>query len=209
MDPVGAMGIDSPLSVLSDRPQLLYTYFKQLFAQVTNPPIDALREAIITSSVVMLGSEGNLLRPTPESSRRLRLEAPVIDNEQLAQLKSIDKPGFKSMTFPIVFPANQGGKGLEKALDSLFEAVTDAVLSGTNIIILSDQGVDEEHAAIPALLAVSGLHHHLIRNGAAYPRQHRAGIRGTPGGPSFRMPDQLRRFRDQPLSGAGNRAFTQ
>jgi glutamate synthase (ferredoxin) len=163
VDPVGAMGNDTPLAVLSKKPALLYDYFKQLFAQVTNPPIDALREAVITSSIVFLGAEGNLLHPGPESCRRIKLHAPVIDNEELAKIKQA--PGFKSVTLPILFKAGGDGAALKAALDDLFAAAADAIRNGASILILSDRGVDEQHAAIPALLAVAGLHHYLIRSG--------------------------------------------
>ncbi len=162
-DPVGAMGNDIPLAVLSEKPQPLYDYFKQLFAQVTNPPIDALREAIVTSSKVLLGSEGNLLEPTPECARRVQLDSPILTNDRLASLRSLDKPGLRAVTLSILFDASKGGKGLETALDELFAAAKTAIHEGKNILILSDRGVDEDHAAIPALLAVAGLHHFLVR----------------------------------------------
>ena len=165
VDPVGAMGNDTPLAVLSKKPMLLYEYFKQLFAQVTNPPIDALREALITSSVVYLGSESNLLHPGPDSCRRIKLHAPVIDNDELAKLKTINISGFKAATLPILFQAGGGGKALEEALEALFAEAAKAIGGGANILILSDRGVDATHAAIPALLAVGGLHHYLIRAG--------------------------------------------
>ena len=165
VDPVGAMGNDIPLAVLSEKPQMLYDYFKQLFAQVTNPPIDALREAIVTSSTVLLGSEGNLLGVGPESCRMIKLPSPVISDETLARLKNVKREGFKSVTLPILFKAKEGGSGLERALGKLFEAASEAVRAGANIIILSDRGVDKEHTPIPALLAVSGLHQHLTREG--------------------------------------------
>ncbi len=165
VDPVGSMGNDTPLAVLSGKPQLLYEYFKQLFAQVTNPPIDALREAIITSSIVYLGSEKNLLKSDPDSCRRIRLHAPIINNEELKKLSVINKPGFKSVTLPILFKAGGGGNALNAALDELFAEADRAIRVGANIIILSDRYIDSEHAAIPALLAVSGLHHYLIRAG--------------------------------------------
>jgi glutamate synthase (ferredoxin) len=165
VDPVGSMGNDTPLAVLSSRPQLLYEYFKQLFAQVTNPPIDALREAIITSSVVYLGSEKNLLKSEPDSCRRIKLSQPILDNEELKKLKAINKPGFKSVTLPILFKAGGGGPALGAALDELFAEADRAIRVGANIVILSDRDIDAEHAAIPALLAVSGLHQYLIRAG--------------------------------------------
>ena len=163
VDPVGAMGNDIPLAVLSDRPQMLYDYFQELFAQVTNPPIDALREAIVTSPMELLGSEGNLLEPCPEDCRRIRLHSPFIDNERLAALKTIDQPGFRAAALSILFDPRGGGEGLRQALDSLFARAEEAVRGGANILILSDRGVDENHAPIPALLAVSGVHQYLVR----------------------------------------------
>jgi glutamate synthase (ferredoxin) len=165
VEPVGAMGNDTPLAVLSNKPVLLYDYFKSLFAQVTNPPIDALREELITSSIVLLGSEGNLIHPTPEICRRVKLRSPIIGNKDLQRLKSLDLPGLKSAALPILFEANGGAKALEAALDRPFQDASEAVRGGATVLILSDRGVDAGHAAIPALLAVSGLHHHLIREG--------------------------------------------
>lgn len=162
-DPIGAMGNDIPLAVLSEKPQLLYEYFKQLFAQVTNPPIDALREAIVTSSKVLVGAQGNLLHPTPESAHQVQLKSPFIDNATLASLRELSDDELKVKTLPIVFDTAQGRKGLEEALENLFAIAKQAVQQGVTILILSDRGVDEKHAAIPALLAVSGLHHFLVR----------------------------------------------
>lgn len=158
-----SMGYDAPLAVLSDRPQRLYNYFKQMFAQVTNPPIDAIREELVTSTATMIGPERNLLKPEPESCRQIRLETPILSNEEFAKLRHIRRPGFKAMTIPILFPADQGAEGLRQALDTLCEAADRVIAKGHNILILSDRGVDAENAAIPALLAVSSLHHHLIR----------------------------------------------
>src|SRR5688572_23839279 len=165
VEAVGSMGTDTPLAVLSNRPQALYNYFKQLFAQVTNPPIDCIREEIITSSETTIGSERNLLKPEPESCRLIELKSPILTNEEFAKLKFLDLPEFKSITLPILYPVDQGSVGLEKALDGIFAAASDAIKNGINIIILSDRGITRENAAIPALLAVSGLHHHLIREG--------------------------------------------
>jgi glutamate synthase (ferredoxin) len=165
IEPIGAMGNDAPLAVLSDRTRLLYDYFKQLFAQVTNPPIDAIREEIVTATEVMLGTESNLLDPGPESARQIKLKHPILTNAELAKLRHIETPGFKSTTLPILFMVDDGEAGLERALDELYAAADTAVAAGYNIIILSDRGIDKRHAGIPALLAVSGLHHHLIRNG--------------------------------------------
>jgi glutamate synthase (ferredoxin) len=165
VEAIGSMGNDTPLAVLSDQPQLLYNYFKQLFAQVTNPPIDSIREEIITSTAVTLGSEKNLLNPIPESCHQIELERPILTNEELAKLKYVAEGEFKSITLPILFNANEGGKGLEKAMDELCRAASKAIQEGVNIIILSDRGICKEKAPIPALLAVAGLHHHLIREG--------------------------------------------
>ena len=165
VDPVGAMGTDTPLAVLSRRPQLLYEYFKQLFAQVTNPPIDALREEIVTSPLVFLGAERNLLHPGPDSCVRIRLHHPVLTDADLAKLAAVKEGPFKSAVLPILFKAGGGGAALREALDALFAEAEKAIEGGASILILSDRGVDKDHAAIPALLAVGGLHHHLIRAG--------------------------------------------
>ncbi len=163
--PLGSMGTDTPLAVLSDKPQLIYNYFKQLFAQVTNPPIDPIREEIITSTFTMCGSRGGLLNPGPESCSLIRLEQPILTDEELDKLRFIDRPGFKSETLSILFNAADGAKGLETALEKLFSAADEAIKEGANILILSDRGISAEMAPIPALLATAGLHHHLIRNG--------------------------------------------
>jgi len=165
VEPVGSMGTDTPLAVLSEKPQLLYNYFKQLFAQVTNPPIDCIREEIITSAITLIGSEKNLLKPAPDSCRMLQLGGPILNNEQLSQLRHIDKPGFKSQTLPILYAVEQGGAGLDTAMQQLFNGASAAIREGANILILSDRGVNSDLGAIPALLAVAGLHHHLIREG--------------------------------------------
>jgi glutamate synthase (ferredoxin) len=162
---VGSMGCDTPLAVLSNKPQLLYNYFKQLFAQVTNPPIDCIREELVTSAITTIGSERNLLKPKPMSCNLLKLHSPVLTNEEFAKLKYIKQAGFKSVTLPILFKAAGGEAGLSKAMDDLFARASGAVEAGANVLILSDRGVDAELAAIPALLAVAGLHHHLIREG--------------------------------------------
>jgi glutamate synthase (ferredoxin) len=165
VEATGAMGNDTPLAVLSDRPQLLFNYFKQLFAQVTNPPIDCIREEIITSTLINIGGEGNLIDPKPESAHVIKLTAPILSNEEFSKLHSIKEPGFRSVTIPIVFDPNSGGEGLEAALESIFAQADSAIEEKINIIILSDRGIDPQHAPIPSLLAVAGLHHHLIREG--------------------------------------------
>ena len=165
VEAVGAMGTDTPLPVLSNKPRLLYDYFHQLFAQVTNPPIDSIREAIITSTDTTIGSEGNLLKPEPESCRLIDLKTPIITNGELAKLKQAGRSGFPSVTLPMVFKAEEGAAGLEAALNAIFVAADQAIANGSSLIILSDRTIDQDHAPIPALLAVAGLHHHLIRNG--------------------------------------------
>lgn len=165
VEPVGSMGNDAPIAVLSDKPQLLYNYFKQLFAQVTNPPIDCIREEIVTSTETTIGPEGNLLSPEPRSCKQIKLLSPILSNEDFEKLRHIRHDYFKSVTLPILYPVVEGGKGLEKALEDLFAKASKAIKEGSNFIILSDRGIDRDQAAIPALLAVSGLHHHLIREG--------------------------------------------
>lgn len=164
VESIGAMGTDTPLAILSDKPQLLYNYFKQLFAQVTNPPIDALREEIVTGTETYIGSEGSLLEEKPENCRQIKLITPIISNDELEKIKHIDNSGFKSVVLPMLFKSSEGGQGLEKALENLFNTADEAFKNGANILILSDRGIDKENAAIPSLLAVSGLHHHLVRN---------------------------------------------
>jgi glutamate synthase domain-containing protein 2/glutamate synthase domain-containing protein 1/glutamate synthase domain-containing protein 3 len=160
---VGSMGNDTPLAVLSERPQLLYNYFKQLFAQVTNPPIDPIREDVVMSTSSSVGSEENLLAESPLHCRQLRIEQPVLTNYQLEQIRHIEQPGFKTKTLSMLYRAKDGGKGLEEALDQLCQEADQAILEGYNILILSDRGISGDLAPIPALLATGAVHHHLIR----------------------------------------------
>jgi glutamate synthase (ferredoxin) len=162
---VGSMGTDTPLAVLSNRPQLLFNYFKQLFAQVTNPPVDCIREEIIMSTETAIGSERNLLEPTPEHARLIELKSPILTNEEFAKLKHLDLPGFKSVTLPILFKVADGPGGLQQAMDQLCARLSQAIADGYNVVVLSDRGVNREWAPIPSLLAVGGAHHHLIREG--------------------------------------------
>jgi len=162
-DPVGAMGMDSPLAVLSEKPQLLYYYFKQLFAQVTNPPIDGIREEIVTSSSMLLGNAGNLLHPDQSGAACIFLEHPILTNEELQTIKELNNEKFRTRTISILYKASEGARAMEMALERVFREADKAIQEGANIIVLSDRGVNEEYAAIPALLASSGLHHHLIR----------------------------------------------
>jgi len=164
-EPIGSMGNDTPLAVLSERPQLLFNYFKQLFAQVTNPPLDAIREEIITSMITTVGSEGNLLDETPEQCRLLRLEAPVITNAEIAKIKELTAPGLRSRTLSMLFPRSAGAAGMEERLKQLRAEASQAIDEGVAIIGLSDRGVNHENVAIPALLSVSNVHHHLLREG--------------------------------------------
>ena len=156
---VSAMGVDSPLAVLSKKHQPLFNYFKQLFAQVTNPPIDAIREEIVTSTTVYVGEEGNILEETPENCKILRVENPILTETDLLKIKNMKKPGFKVEVIPITYYKNTS---LEKAIDRLFLEVDRAHKDGANIIILSDRDIDENHVPIPSLLAVSALQQHLV-----------------------------------------------
>jgi glutamate synthase (ferredoxin) len=158
---LGSMGIDTPLAVLSDKPQLLYNYFKQLFAQVTNPPLDGIREEIITDISLAIGGDKNIFDVIPEQAKKLRIQNPVISNDDLDKIKNIEHPDFKSVSIPILYKISEGVNGLEKALDSILIEVEKAVFEGANIIILSDRGIDKENAPIPALLACSYVHHSL------------------------------------------------
>ncbi len=166
VEAIGSMGNDTPLAVLSNKPRLLYDYFKQLFAQVTNPPIDCIREELITSAETRLGAEGNLLDPDPMACRRIELKWPVITNEEFAKIRRLDQPGFKVGVLPILFRASRGEKGLTKAMEELCliarRMIEDEEIT---VLILSDRGVTKEFAAVPSLLAVAGLHHYLIREG--------------------------------------------
>ena len=168
--PLGSMGNDAPLAVLSDHNQPLYNYFKQLFAQVTNPPIDPIREELVTASVTFIGSEGNLAIPEPTSCRMIKYESPLITNGQVEQLRNIHLNGFQSATLPILFKPvasddNANTQSLKYALDQLFADADSAISRGVNLLILSDRDIGPDKGAIPALLAVAGLHHHLIRQG--------------------------------------------
>ncbi|MCM3870249.1 MAG: glutamate synthase large subunit [Pyrinomonadaceae bacterium] len=169
---IGSMGSDTPLAVLSERPQLLYNYFKQLFAQITNPPVDAIREDLIMSTDTTIGPEANMLEPTPECARQIKLSSPILTNKQLDKLRYLGDPSFgegdskfKSITLPMLYVLSEGGRGLEAAIDELCRQSSDAITRGFGIIILSDRSLTKELAPIPALLAVAAIHHHLIREG--------------------------------------------
>jgi glutamate synthase (NADPH) large chain len=165
-EPVGSMGNDTPLAVLSERPQPLFKYFKQLFAQVTNPPIDPIRESRVMSLAMELGPRANLLDETPEHARRIHLQRPVLTADEMARLRGLaGSLGFRTHVLDAVFPVADGAAGLEPALERLFGEAERAVHRGANLLVVSDRAATQERAAIPSLLAVAGLHHHLIRAG--------------------------------------------
>jgi len=162
-EPVGSMGTDTPLAVLSDRPQLLFKYFKQLFAQVTNPPIDPIREQLVMSLVTNIGPKANLLGETPESCRRIKVNQPVLTNADLEKIRTIADGYFKSQTLSMLFPVAEGPQGLAGAVERLCRQASEAIRAGYKFIILSDRGINAEWAPVPSLLAISAVHHHLIR----------------------------------------------
>ena len=164
-EPVGSMGDDTPLAVLSAQGQPLFNYFRQLFAQVTNPPLDAQWEALVTSTETLLGPRGNIFDTTPGQARQLKLARPVIDNHQLAQIKDLDEDRLRACTLSTLFRPDDGEGALERALTALQHAAADAVDEGRSVLVLSDRGMDATHAPIPSLLAVAAVHHHLIRVG--------------------------------------------
>ncbi|TMB02123.1 MAG: glutamate synthase large subunit [Deltaproteobacteria bacterium] len=166
---VGSMGTDTPLAVLSERPQLLFNYFQQLFAQVTNPPVDAIREEIIMASETSIGPEGNLLEPGPECCRQLGLPAPILTNDELGRIRALDggpgTNGLKAVKLPTLFDPKGDGAGLRRALEDLRWKASECIAEGFNLLVLSDRGHDADSAPIPSLLAVAAVHHHLIREG--------------------------------------------
>jgi glutamate synthase (NADPH) large chain len=162
---IGSMGDDTPVAILSNRPKPLYNYFKQLFAQVTNPPIDPIREEVVMSLTQYVGEAKNILQPGPSHARMLEIDRPILTNEQLEQLRQADVIGFKGITLECLWHAAEGAKGLETRLEELFVEAERAVDQGHTILVLSDRGVNASHAPIPALLAVAAVHHHLIRAG--------------------------------------------
>ena len=162
---VGSMGTDTPLAVLSDQAPLLFNYFKQLFAQVTNPPIDPIREELVTSPETTIGAEQNLFEEGPLHCRQLRLIRPVLDNRELEKIKGLAEPGLRAITLDTLFAVGAGGEGLSRALDALCAAASKAVADGYTIIVLSDRGVNAGYAPMPSLLATAAVHHHLIREG--------------------------------------------
>ena len=167
LEPIGSMGTDTPIAVLSSRSRLLFDYFAQLFAQVTNPPLDAIREELVTAVSGTLGPEGNLLNPQPSSCRQIVIERPILDNDELRTLVHIaDHEGaadFRTVVIPCLYPVAAGGEGLAKALGNVRRLASDAIEAGATMLVLSDRGADAEMAPIPSLLFTSAVHHHLIR----------------------------------------------
>ncbi len=164
-EPLGSMGDDTPPAVLSSRPRLLYDYFRQLFAQVTNPPIDPFREKLVTSVQTTLGAEQDLFKETPEHCHQFELPNPILTNKQVAQIREMIVGDISSTTLDMVYEVDRGGEGLHDALERLCREAAKAVESGTSILILSDRAADHDRAGIPALLATGGVHHYLIRRG--------------------------------------------
>jgi glutamate synthase domain-containing protein 2/glutamate synthase domain-containing protein 1/glutamate synthase domain-containing protein 3 len=162
-EPVGSMGTDTPLACLSDKPQPLFNYFKQLFAQVTNPPIDPIREEMVMSLISYIGTERNILDETPRHCHTLKLSHPILTNRDLEKLRRVSQGDFLANTLPALFPVADGEKGLERALDQLCRRASLAIKSGYTLLILSDRGVDEDYAPIPSLLALTAVHNHLVR----------------------------------------------
>ncbi len=170
-EPIGSMGTDTPVAVLSQRPRMLFDYFQQLFAQVTNPPLDAIREEVVTSLQGVIGPEGDLLNPTAESCRQIVLPQPILRNAELSKLICVDpdheirghKHGMRAAVIRCLYPVNRGGQGLKEALNNVRAKVSAAIRDGARIIVLSDRESDEQMAPIPSLLSVSAVHHHLVR----------------------------------------------
>ena len=166
-EPLGSMGTDTPIAVLSSRPRLIFDYFTQLFAQVTNPPLDAIREEIVTSLSSSIGEESNLLSATPAHTRQVVLPFPVIDNDELAKLIHInqdgDQPGFAAQKFSGIYKVAEGAAGLENRINEIFDEVDLAIANGKHLLVLSDRDSDADEAPIPSLLLLSAVHHHLIR----------------------------------------------
>ncbi|ODQ85239.1 glutamate synthase large subunit [Mycolicibacterium holsaticum] len=171
-EPIGSMGTDTPIAVLSARPRMLFDYFQQMFAQVTNPPLDAIREEVVTSLQGAMGPEGDLLNPGPESCRQIVLSQPIIRNHELAKLVNLDpdqeidgrRHGLSTALVRCLYPVNRGGQGLKEALDNVRAKVSAAIRDGARIIVLSDRESNEQMAPIPSLLAVAAVHHHLVRD---------------------------------------------
>src|ERR671938_1926550 len=160
---VGSMGTDTPLACLSKKPQPLFHYFKQLFAQVTNPAIDPIREELVMSLTSYIGTERNILDETPQHCHTLKLPHPILTNRDLEKMRRVSQGDFLATTLPMLFPVEDGAKGLERALTQLCRHASQAIKSGYTLLILSDRGLDPDYAPIPSLLAMTAVHNHLIR----------------------------------------------
>ncbi|MFT7647615.1 MAG: glutamate synthase (NADPH/NADH) large chain [Candidatus Poriferisodalaceae bacterium] len=166
-EPIGSMGTDTPIAALSQRSRLLFDYFAQLFAQVTNPPLDAIREELVTSTASVIGPEANLLAPGPESCRQIVVPYPILSNEELAKVLYLnedgDQPNFKTFAIDGLYPVADGGDGMRAAIEDIRQRVSDAIDDGAKVIVLSDRYGDADHAPIPSLLLTAAVHHHLVR----------------------------------------------
>ncbi len=166
-EPLGSMGTDTPAAVLSQRSRLLYDYFVELFAQVTNPPLDAIREAVVTSMARIMGPEQNLLEPSAASCRQIKLGWPVLDNDELNKIVHInddgEHPGLRTVVLRALYDVERGGEGLADAIEDLRMRACDAIANGARTLVISDRDSDHTLAPIPSLLAVSAVHHHLVR----------------------------------------------
>src|ERR1017187_5466820 len=162
-EPIGSMGVDTPLACLSDRPQLLFNYFKQLFAQVTNPPIDPIREDLLMSLTSYIGTERNILVETPLNCHTLKLPGPVLSNRELEKLRRVSHGDLLATTLSAAFRVDEDGLGLKRGLEALTRRASLAVASGYTLLIISDQGVDKDYAPIPSLLALAAVHNHLVK----------------------------------------------
>ena len=205
LEPTGSMGSDTPIAVLSDRPRLVFEYFSQLFAQVTNPPLDAIREELVTSLSATIGPEQNLLEPTPGSARQITLEFPIISNDELAKLVYVNEhgetPGFKSFVVDGLYEVAGGGRGAGAGALADPGQVIEAIDGGANIIVLSDRHASAELAPIPTLLLVSAVHQHLVREKAAGPGRPHRRVGRRPRDAPHGTARQLRRRRGQPVPG--------
>ncbi len=203
-EPIGSMGTDTPLACLSDKPQPLFNYFKQLFAQVTNPPIDPIREEMVMSLTSYIGTERNILDETPQHCHTLKLPHPILTNRDLEKLRRVSQGDFLATTLPMLFAVEEGAKGLERALSQLCRRASLAIQSGYTLLILSDRGLDEEYAPIPSLLALAAVHNHLVREETRTQVALDYRIRRAARGDALRAADRVRRQRGESLPGAGN-----
>ena len=204
-EPIGSMGTDTPLACLSDKPQPLFNYFKQLFAQVTNPPIDPIREEMVMSLTSYIGTERNILDETPQHCHTLKLPHPILTNRDLEKLRRVSQGDFLATTLPMLFAVEDGAKGLERALTQLCRRASLAIQSGYTLLILSDRGVDEDYAPIPSLLALTAVHNHLVREETRTQVALIIESRRAARGDALRAADRLRRQRRQSVPRARDR----